>query len=193
MGEFNSRGLWAQETALHRTGYSCATTRMEWKSIRLRWDAEVLWPLPPSAGKDLGIHGQALRQTIRSVSEAAKRSSQWIWIKRKDPCWAHRTAKWPPPQMWLLCWWGGWEMAYRSGLSTQPCGGGEWLARPACGGGSLGSFRGLHCYQLKESPCGHGKLPEVPLLELGSPDCQGLMRHSWSLHITMKISLALTG
>ena len=55
---------------------------------------------------------------------------------------------------------------------------GEWLARPACGGGSLGSFRGLHCYQLKESPCGNGKLPEVPLLELGSPDCQGLMRHS---------------
>ena len=104
MGEFNSRGLWAQETALHTTGYSCATTRMEWKSIRLRWDAEVLWPLPPSAGKDLGIHGQALRQTIRSVSDAAKRSSQWIWIKRKDPCWAHRTATWhahlSPPAIW---------------------------------------------------------------------------------------------
>ncbi|KAK0131293.1 hypothetical protein N1851_034009 [Merluccius polli] len=36
--------------------------------------------------KDLGIHGQALRQAARSVSEAAERSSQWIWLKRKDPC-----------------------------------------------------------------------------------------------------------
>ncbi len=42
--------------------------------------------------KDLGIHGQALRQTIRSVSEAAERSSQWIWIKRKDHCWAQRAS-----------------------------------------------------------------------------------------------------
>ncbi|KAJ8010150.1 hypothetical protein DPEC_G00071990 [Dallia pectoralis] len=38
--------------------------------------------------KDLGICGQALRQTVRAVSEAAERSSHWIWIKRKDPCWA---------------------------------------------------------------------------------------------------------
>lgn len=42
--------------------------------------------------KDLGIHGQALRQTIRSISEAAERSSQWIWIKWKDPCWAQRAS-----------------------------------------------------------------------------------------------------
>ena len=41
--------------------------------------------------KDLGIHGQALRQATRSVSEAAERSSQWIWLKRKDPCWAQRS------------------------------------------------------------------------------------------------------
>ncbi|KAJ8014448.1 hypothetical protein DPEC_G00040330 [Dallia pectoralis] len=34
--------------------------------------------------KDHGICGQALRQTIRAVSEAAKRSSHWIWIKRKE-------------------------------------------------------------------------------------------------------------
>lgn len=40
--------------------------------------------------RDLGVQGQALRQTIRAVSEAAERSSQWIWMKRKDPCWAHR-------------------------------------------------------------------------------------------------------
>ena len=43
--------------------------------------------------KDLGVHGQALRQTtLRLLSEAAERSSQWIWMKRKDPCWAHRAA-----------------------------------------------------------------------------------------------------
>lgn len=30
-----------------------------------------------------------------SVSEAAERSSQWIWIKRKDACWAQRTSMWP--------------------------------------------------------------------------------------------------
>ena len=42
--------------------------------------------------KDLGVHGQALRQTVRSLSEAAERSSQWIWMKRKDPCWARRSA-----------------------------------------------------------------------------------------------------
>ncbi|KAL6460680.1 hypothetical protein MHYP_G00306460 [Metynnis hypsauchen] len=42
--------------------------------------------------KDLGIYGQALQQTIRSVSEAAERSSQWEWIKRKDPCWAQRAS-----------------------------------------------------------------------------------------------------
>ena len=36
--------------------------------------------------KDLGIHSQALRNTIKSVSEEAERSSRWIWLKRKDPC-----------------------------------------------------------------------------------------------------------
>lgn len=40
--------------------------------------------------RDLGVQGQALRQTIRAISEVAERSSQWIWMKRKDPCWAHR-------------------------------------------------------------------------------------------------------
>ena len=33
MGEFNWRGLWAQETALHRTGSRRSTTRMECKSL----------------------------------------------------------------------------------------------------------------------------------------------------------------
>lgn len=42
--------------------------------------------------KELGIHGQALRKTIRSLSEAAERSSRWIWLKRKDPCWAPSTS-----------------------------------------------------------------------------------------------------
>lgn len=42
--------------------------------------------------KDVGIQGQALRQIIKSMSEAAERSSQWIWMKRKDPCWAQKTS-----------------------------------------------------------------------------------------------------
>ncbi len=42
--------------------------------------------------KGLGVRGQALRQYIRSLSEAAERSCNWLWLKRKDPKWA---AKWP--------------------------------------------------------------------------------------------------
>ncbi len=42
--------------------------------------------------KGLGVRGQALQQAITSLSEAAERSSNWLWIKRKDPKWA---AKWP--------------------------------------------------------------------------------------------------
>lgn len=37
---------------------------------------------------DLGIRGQSLRQAIKAMSEAAERSSQWLWIKRQDSCWA---------------------------------------------------------------------------------------------------------
>ncbi|CAB1342663.1 unnamed protein product [Coregonus sp. 'balchen'] len=33
--------------------------------------------------KDLGIHCQALCQTINATSEAAERGSQWLWLKRK--------------------------------------------------------------------------------------------------------------
>lgn len=35
--------------------------------------------------KDLSIHGQALRTPIKSVSKAAERRSQWIWIKQNYP------------------------------------------------------------------------------------------------------------
>ncbi|KAL7387592.1 hypothetical protein ABVT39_025839 [Epinephelus coioides] len=38
--------------------------------------------------RDLGIKGQSLRQAIKAVSEAAERSSQWLWMKRQDSCWA---------------------------------------------------------------------------------------------------------
>lgn len=40
--------------------------------------------------KDLGIRGQALRQTINSLSSAAKQSSRCLCIKRKDSAWATR-------------------------------------------------------------------------------------------------------
>ncbi len=44
------------------------------------------------ATEGLGVRGQALQLAIRLLSEAAERSSNWLWIKRKDPKWA---AKWP--------------------------------------------------------------------------------------------------
>ncbi len=40
--------------------------------------------------KGLGVRGQALQQAIRLLSEAAERSSNWLWIKKKDPKWAAR-------------------------------------------------------------------------------------------------------
>ncbi|KAI2648768.1 Homeobox protein ceh-38 [Labeo rohita] len=38
--------------------------------------------------KGLGVRGLALRQAVRSLSEAAERSSNWLWLKGKDPKWA---------------------------------------------------------------------------------------------------------
>ena len=38
--------------------------------------------------KRMGVRGQALYKAIKSLSEAAERSSNWLWIKRKDPNWA---------------------------------------------------------------------------------------------------------
>lgn len=37
---------------------------------------------------DLGIRGQSQRSAIKAASEAAERSSQWLFMRRKDPCWA---------------------------------------------------------------------------------------------------------
>ena len=38
--------------------------------------------------KRMGVRGQAFRKAVKSLSEAAERSSSWLWIKRKDPNWA---------------------------------------------------------------------------------------------------------
>ena len=35
--------------------------------------------------KKLGIHGQALGQTIKEISHIVERCSQWLWIRRKNP------------------------------------------------------------------------------------------------------------
>jgi hypothetical protein len=43
--------------------------------------------------KGVGVRGQAFRKAIRSLSEAAERSSRWIWIKRKDTNWAAKNNK----------------------------------------------------------------------------------------------------
>ena len=38
--------------------------------------------------RDLGVRGQNQRAAIKAASEAAQRSSQWLWLKRNDPSWA---------------------------------------------------------------------------------------------------------
>ncbi|KAJ8369781.1 hypothetical protein SKAU_G00098090 [Synaphobranchus kaupii] len=35
--------------------------------------------------KGMGVRGQALRQAVRSLSEAAEQSSNWLWLKRTPP------------------------------------------------------------------------------------------------------------
>lgn len=36
--------------------------------------------------RDLGIRGLCL--AIKGMLEAAEKSSQWLWMKRQDSCWA---------------------------------------------------------------------------------------------------------
>lgn len=40
--------------------------------------------------KKTGVKGRSLQQAIKSISSAAEKSSNWLWIKRKDPIWAVR-------------------------------------------------------------------------------------------------------
>ena len=42
----------------------------------------------PRLFADLGVRGQNQRSAIKAASEAAERSSQWLFMRRKDPCWA---------------------------------------------------------------------------------------------------------
>ncbi|MGH0128506.1 UNVERIFIED_CONTAM: hypothetical protein FKN15_027537 [Acipenser sinensis] len=37
--------------------------------------------------RDVGFSGQELRRTVRNLSEAAERSSNWLWLRRKDSGW----------------------------------------------------------------------------------------------------------
>ena len=37
--------------------------------------------------KMMGVRGQVFRKAVMSLSEAAERSSSWLWMKRKDPNW----------------------------------------------------------------------------------------------------------
>ena len=76
--------------SLHQKQRSVATTR---KSIQLKCRGIVVLSTIRLL-KELGIHGQALWNTIRSVSEEADKSSWWIWLKRKDPCWAPNASGW---------------------------------------------------------------------------------------------------
>src|SRR4029434_8468580 len=62
------------------------------------WNAKV-WPVEVGCRgfvatstsrllREMGVRGKAHRQAVKDLSRAAEKGSQWIWIKRKDPCWA---------------------------------------------------------------------------------------------------------
>ena len=38
--------------------------------------------------RKMGVRGRSLQQAIKAVSNAAEKSSNWLWIKRKDCNWA---------------------------------------------------------------------------------------------------------
>lgn len=38
--------------------------------------------------RDMGVRGQCLRAAIKTASEAAEKSSRWLWLKRNSPSWA---------------------------------------------------------------------------------------------------------
>ncbi|MGH0175289.1 UNVERIFIED_CONTAM: hypothetical protein FKN15_069979 [Acipenser sinensis] len=40
--------------------------------------------------RDVGFSGQELRRTVKNLPEAAKRSSNWLWLRRKDSGWGYR-------------------------------------------------------------------------------------------------------
>ncbi len=40
--------------------------------------------------RKIGVKGRSLQQAIKSISSAAEKSSNWLWIKRKDSIWAAR-------------------------------------------------------------------------------------------------------
>ncbi|KAL1279298.1 hypothetical protein QQF64_025971 [Cirrhinus molitorella] len=40
--------------------------------------------------RKMGVKGYSLQQAIKSISSVAEKSSNWLWIKRKDPIWAIR-------------------------------------------------------------------------------------------------------
>lgn len=37
--------------------------------------------------RDLGVSGARFRKALKDLAEEAKKSSFWLWIKRKDTCW----------------------------------------------------------------------------------------------------------
>ncbi|MGH0118021.1 UNVERIFIED_CONTAM: hypothetical protein FKN15_047026 [Acipenser sinensis] len=37
--------------------------------------------------RDVGFSGQELHCTVKKLSEAAERSSNWLWLRRKDSGW----------------------------------------------------------------------------------------------------------
>lgn len=38
--------------------------------------------------RELGVRGQAYRKVIKDLADTAERTSNWIWIRRRDAIWA---------------------------------------------------------------------------------------------------------
>lgn len=95
MEECNRRGQWAQDTALHRAGSNKADGMHKW--IRLKWDGDVLWLLPPlghwkaSVTED-GLCDRQLQQSLKQpadIDQARRTTSRsfkcfsFLWFELK--------------------------------------------------------------------------------------------------------------
>jgi len=61
----------------------------ESRFIRWKWVVEVLWHTLQHCSsemflRDVGFSGQELHSTVKNLSEAAERNSNWVWLRRKD-------------------------------------------------------------------------------------------------------------
>ncbi len=93
MGGCNWWSKWTKKAEVFRPSSRSSTTGMRTQLLPVEVGSRGFVAMATTRLlKGLGVRGQALQQAISLLSEAAERSSNWLWIKRKDPKWA---ARWP--------------------------------------------------------------------------------------------------